>query len=124
MAQLIVLVGAFAAMYVLLIMPQQKKVKAQRAMLGALQVGDPILTSGGIYGIVTDLEGDAIYLEVAPDIELKVARSAISAVLREVEASDDVDDDVEGDEIEPPAPGAGPKNAAGKGRAPRSRKAR
>ena len=41
-------------------------------------MGDPILTSGGIYGIVTDLEGDAIYLEVAPDIELKVARSAIS----------------------------------------------
>ena len=41
MAQLIVLVGAFAAMYVLLIMPQQKKVKAQRAMLGALQWETP-----------------------------------------------------------------------------------
>jgi preprotein translocase subunit YajC len=118
MAQLIVLVGAFAAMYVLLIMPQQKKVKAQRAMLGALEVGDPILTSGGIYGVVTDIEGEAIFLEVAPDIELKVARSAISAVLREVGPADD------DTALEPPAPGVSPRSAAARGRGQRTRKAR
>lgn len=113
MAQLIVLVGAFAAMYVLLIMPQQKKVKAQRAMLNALESGDPVLTSGGIYGVVTDIDGDAVFLEVAPDIELRVARTAISAVLREIGPVDDGEDDADdaaSTDTAPPAKGKGPRS--------------
>ncbi len=108
MAGLLVLVVTFGAMYLLLIMPQQRKVKAQRELLNALSAGDPVVTTGGIFGVVTEIEGDALYLEVAPDIELKVLRSAVTAIVR-----DDETPPAEGGSADK-QPGKSPKSARGK----------
>jgi len=68
----------FAALWAIVILPQQRKAKAQRAMLAALQEGDLVLTSSGIYGVIVEFPNDTdVYLEVAQGIELRLTRSSI-----------------------------------------------
>ena len=66
-------------MYVFLILPQRRKQKAVGDLLGSLAPGDEVMTTGGIYGGVTEIVGDDLYLEIAPDIEVKVSKRAIAA---------------------------------------------
>jgi preprotein translocase subunit YajC len=76
-------------MYAVLIVPQQRRVKAQRALLAALEEGDVVLTSAGIYGVITELSGDDCYLEVAEGIELKITKSSVAGKVRgESDAAD------------------------------------
>jgi preprotein translocase subunit YajC len=55
-------------MYAFLILPQRKRQRAHNELLRAIAPGDEVLTSGGIYGGVTEIDGDDLYLEIAPDI--------------------------------------------------------
>jgi len=72
----------FAIFYFLLIRPQQKKAKEHSSMLAALKRGDKVITSGGLYGEVTGIENDAVTIEIAPKVRVKVVRSSISTVLQ------------------------------------------
>ncbi len=76
--ELLLPLALFAVMYVFLIMPQRKKQRAQQDLLGTIGPGDEVVTGGGIYGGVTEVDGEVVYLEIAPDIEIKVARRAIA----------------------------------------------
>ncbi len=78
METLLLPLALFAVMYVFLIMPQRKKQRAQQDLLGTIGPGDEVVTGGGIYGGVTEVDGEVVYLEIAPDIEIKVARRAIA----------------------------------------------
>jgi preprotein translocase subunit YajC len=71
----------FVVFYFLLIRPQQKKAKENRAMLGALQKGDEVVTAGGVIGKVSKLSEQYATIEVAPSIEMNVQRSSISQLL-------------------------------------------
>jgi preprotein translocase subunit YajC len=77
------LILIFVVFYFLLIRPQQQKMKAHRAMIGAVKRGDKILTAGGIYGTITKVEEaeDAVVVEIAKDVRVRVARSTISDVV-------------------------------------------
>ena len=75
------MIAIFVAFYFFLIRPQQKRAKEQRAMLGALQVGDEIVISGGIAGKVKKLSENYLDLEVADNIEIKVQRGAVQLLL-------------------------------------------
>ena len=67
-----------AAMYFLIIRPQKKKEKAEKAMRDNLQVGDEIITIGGIYGRVISLKEDSIVIESKSDhSKLTIARWAM-----------------------------------------------
>ena len=81
---MVVVMGIF---YFLLILPQQRRQKQTREMLAALKAGDKIITSGGIYGTIVGLEGDAVQLRIADQVKIKVARSAIAGVQPEVKES-------------------------------------
>jgi preprotein translocase subunit YajC len=74
---LIVIMGIF---YVLLILPAQRRQKKTQQMLSALKTGDKVLTSGGIYGTIVGLEGEAVQLRIADQVKVKVARSAITEI--------------------------------------------
>jgi preprotein translocase subunit YajC len=65
------------AMFALVILPQRKQQKQQAALLNSLGTGDAVLTSGGIYGVITEVDGNDLYLEVASGIELRVNKSAV-----------------------------------------------
>ncbi|HEX4651688.1 MAG TPA: preprotein translocase subunit YajC [Granulicella sp.] len=71
----------FVAMYVLLILPNQRKQKKWQEMLGKLKNGDKVTTNGGIRGTVLSVKDDAVVLRVQPDgVKLEFVRSAIAAV--------------------------------------------
>ena len=75
------LVFIFVIFYFLLILPQQRRQKQWKAMLGDLKTGDRVTTSGGIKGTIVALRDENVHLRVPPDnIRLEVARSAIVAV--------------------------------------------
>ncbi len=71
----------FAAMYFLMIAPQQKKQKQWQTMLAQLKSGDRVTTNGGIRGTVVSVKDDVIVIRVLPDgVKLEFARSAIAAL--------------------------------------------
>lgn len=69
-------------MYFLLIRPQKKKEKQINAMRAGIKAGDPIVTIGGIYGIIVKVKDDKLVLQVGADkTKLEIARWAVSKVL-------------------------------------------
>jgi preprotein translocase subunit YajC len=78
---LLLLAVTFGLMYALLIRPQQKRVREQQALVRETEVGDEVMTSSGIYGIVTELEDDTLLIEVAEGIEMRMARGAVARIL-------------------------------------------
>ena len=75
------LVFIFLIFYFLLILPQQRKQKQWKEMLGNLKTGDKVTTSGGIKGTIVALREENLHLRVPPDnIRLEVARSSVVAV--------------------------------------------
>ena len=81
--QLMPLVLIFVVFYFLLIRPQQQRAKQHRAMVDALKKGDQVVTAGGIFGRVTRVEaGDtSVMVEIAPNVQVKVARATIGEVI-------------------------------------------
>ncbi|MEM7204666.1 MAG: preprotein translocase subunit YajC [Planctomycetota bacterium] len=69
-----------AVFYFLLIRPQQKQEKARREMLGALKVGDRVVTSGGMHGQVSTLTDEVVTLRVDPKLKLTFDRANIARV--------------------------------------------
>ncbi|HET9915601.1 MAG TPA: preprotein translocase subunit YajC [Candidatus Binatia bacterium] len=67
-------------MYFMVFRPQQKKMKAHQEMLNKLKRNDEVMTSGGIYGKVTEIKDQVVTLEVAPNVRIRVNRPQISAV--------------------------------------------
>ena len=103
MEPLIVLALTFALLWVLFIRPQQRRVRGHQALVATLEPGDTVVLTAGIYGRIVDLGPEDMTVEVAPGVELRVARHA---VLRRVE---DRTDDATGDfdEMAPGDPDAG-----------------
>ena len=71
----------FAAFYFLLIRPQQKKQKAHTALVSGLQVGDEVLTAGGVLGKITEISDNFLSVEIANGVEIKVQRSMIQSMM-------------------------------------------
>ena len=67
--------------YFLVIAPANKQRKKTAEMLSALKKGDRVVTSGGIYGTIQGVEAEAVYLKIAENVKVKVARSAITGVV-------------------------------------------
>ena len=88
MELLIFLAFGFALMWLLVVLPQRRRQAAQKSMLDAIKPGDYIVTAGGMYGTVTDLGEDDLGLEVAPDVEVRIAKRAIGAVIPPDEIED------------------------------------
>ena len=71
---------ALGAMWLIVIRPQRRKQKLQQGMQAELAVGDEVLTAGGVYGKVTRVDDD-VRVEIAPNVEVRLARRAIAAQL-------------------------------------------
>ena len=80
-SDLLPMVAIFVVFYFLLIRPQQKRAKETKGMLEALQKGDEVVTAGGIVGKISKLNEAYATVEVAPNMEVTVQRSAISLLL-------------------------------------------
>ncbi len=78
---MILLIAMLAIFYFLLIRPQQKRQKEHNRMLGNLQKGDTIFTSGGLRGKITNLDDTVITMEIAERVRVKVNRNAIGGLV-------------------------------------------
>lgn len=73
-----------------MILPQQRRVKRHNELVASIQPGDELLTTAGIYGTVTDVFDDDIFLEVSPGVEIRIASAAVAS---KIDFEDDGDDD-------------------------------
>lgn len=69
----------FVIAWVVLILPKQRELKRHNALIASLQVGDEVMSGSGLYGTIVGVDEDTVQLQVAPHVELKVARRAIAA---------------------------------------------
>lgn len=79
--QFILLAGFLVIFYMMIWRPQAKRAKEHRNLVGGLQKGDEVVTSGGIAGKVTKVTDDFLVIEASDTVELKVQKSAVIAAL-------------------------------------------
>ena len=71
----------FVIFYVLMIRPQQRRVKEHQAAISAVKKGDEVITGGGIRGRVTKVADDEAEVEIAQGVKIRVVKSTITQVL-------------------------------------------
>ena len=74
-------IAIFAIFYMLMIRPQQRRVKEHQAAITAVKKGDEVVTGGGIRGRVTKVGDDEAEVEIAQGVKIRVIKSTISQVL-------------------------------------------
>jgi preprotein translocase subunit YajC len=72
----------FVIFYILMIRPQQRRVKAHQNAIAAVKKGDDVITGGGIRGRVTKVSDDEAEVEIAQGVKIRVIKSTITQVLR------------------------------------------
>ncbi len=102
---LVLLLAMFGFMYFLLIRPQRQQQRKHAELLNALKPGDEVVTAGGIYGEVVQLDAERVMLEIDEDVRIAVARRSITSVvppeeLERLESSHE-GESVEADSAEP-----------------------
>jgi preprotein translocase subunit YajC len=75
---LIILLLPIAAIIFLTVVPQRKQRRKQAELMGSLEVGDEVVTIGGIHGVVNHIEDDVVHLEVDDDVVMKFGLGAVS----------------------------------------------
>lgn len=65
------------AMYFLMIRPQRRRMRESQELQRAIEVGDEIITNSGMYGFVNAIDGDVVWLEIAENTEIRIARNAM-----------------------------------------------
>jgi len=85
----IIMALMLGVMYVLMIRPQRQRQAQQQSMIDNAGVGDDVLTTGGIYGTITQIEGDDVVVELAPSLTVHMTRRGIAAVLPPEEDEED-----------------------------------
>ena len=113
------LILIFVVFYFLLIRPQQKRVKEQKAMLTALRRGDRVVTGGGIIGTISKVVSDEeVVVELAEGVRVRVLRATIASVLAKTEPGKTGDKGDKGDadveETAAPKPAAKTAGSLGK----------
>ncbi|HET9443727.1 MAG TPA: preprotein translocase subunit YajC, partial [Acidimicrobiales bacterium] len=90
MEQLLPLVLLLGIMYFLLIRPQQRRVRDQRSLISSLEVGEDIVTAGGLIGRIIELDEETATVETTPGVVLRFRRVAISGRFSEPGAEPEV----------------------------------
>ena len=101
MGSLIIIAAMFALLWLLLIRPQRAAQQQRERLVQDVDVGDEILSSGGVYGTVRGVseDDDQLFVEIAPGVEVRMDRRAVGAIVSSDDSEEDTDDaDVADDE--------------------------
>ena len=104
---LVLLLAMFGFMYFLLIRPQRQQQRKHTELLSSLKPGDEVVTAGGIYGEVVQLDAERVMIEIDEDVRIAVARRSITSVvppeeLERLESGEvETEADAEGEDAEP-----------------------
>jgi preprotein translocase subunit YajC len=78
---LIIIVVLFALFWVLLVRPQRRRGQEQRELLGSLEPGDEIVSTGGLFGVIKSIEGDELHVEIAEGLVVRMAKRAVAGLV-------------------------------------------
>lgn len=76
------------AMYFFMIRPEQRRRKEKEEMLRQISVGDKIVTTGGIYGVVKQVKDDTVRLQIDDHVRIELSKAAIANVIERASAQD------------------------------------
>jgi preprotein translocase subunit YajC len=99
LSSLIFLVVMVAIFYLLLIRPQKKKVEQHRQLVESVDIGDEIVTIGGLFGHVTASDQDTFEIEIAAGTRVRLLKSAIARTVTNINDADADEDDEEFEEV-------------------------
>jgi preprotein translocase subunit YajC len=99
---LFIIVIGFLLIWLIVVRPQKRRQNQQQQMLQELNVGDEVLTAGGIYGTVSALDEDEVTVEIAPNTQVRVARRAIAGISRDEPEDEEPEGQEEHAETEEP----------------------
>lgn len=91
----LIIIVLFVIAWVVLILPKQREVKRHNSFVDSLAVGDEVMTGSGIYGTLEQIDDAIVILQVAPGVEIRVARRAIASKVLETPAIDSNEEDSE-----------------------------
>ena len=77
---IVIILIFFAVAWFLLIVPRKRELRRHQFLMSQIKPGDEVVMSSGVYGTIRDIEGDEVRLEVAPGVELKIAKRAIATL--------------------------------------------
>ena len=83
------LIIIMALLWLVLLRPQQRKMKVRRAMLSKLDVGDEVITSGGLYCRIASFDEQTVFVDVADGVRIKITRDSIAERITYHEEWDD-----------------------------------
>jgi preprotein translocase subunit YajC len=81
----LILIVLAAVFWLVFVLPRRRHQQQHAAMQDSVDVGDEIITAGGLHGVVREIGDDQLKLEIAPDVIATLDRRAVAAVAREVE---------------------------------------
>ena len=97
MSGLLIIALLFALFWFMLIRPQRSRAREQQELIRSLEPGDEIVTTGGLYGVITQVDGDVLHVEIADGLAVRTARSAVAGIV-EVDEEEDLEIDEEEEE--------------------------
>ena len=85
---IIMMVLMFVMMYFLLIRPQRKQQKEHQLRIAALKIGDKIVTSSGIHGLVSNVKDSTITVKIADNVKVEMEKTAVASVTKKSEKTE------------------------------------
>jgi preprotein translocase subunit YajC len=76
-AALIVVVILAALFWLVLVRPQRRRTQEQTYLIDTLEVGDEIVSAGGFYAVIKEIEGETLHVEIADGLVVRMARNAV-----------------------------------------------
>jgi preprotein translocase subunit YajC len=105
MSGLLVIGLLFAVFWFMMIRPQRARAREQQELITSLEPGDEIVTAGGLYGVITEVDGEVLHIEIADGLVVRTARNAVAGIVEPLDDEEDEPDDeedAEGDADEEP----------------------
>jgi preprotein translocase subunit YajC len=89
---IVIIVILFALFWLLLIRPQRRRQSEQNALIQNVEVGDEIVTAGGLFGHVQGIADDELLVEIAPGTNVRIARRAVAGIVGPEDEEEGEDD--------------------------------
>ena len=78
MGSVIVIVLLVALFWLFIVRPQRRQAAEQRELIESLEPGDEIVSAGGLYGVITEIDGDELHVEIADGLVVRMAKGAVA----------------------------------------------
>lgn len=89
MSQMLILFALILGMWFLFLAPQRKRQKEHQALIDNLKTGDKVVTSSGIYGMITNVKPDRYVLKIADNTKVEIVKSFIQAKVQDKSEDED-----------------------------------